>query len=1304
MRTRYRFQILSLLVLAWLLLLGTSGSVIADTTQPVTVTPSNTQTFFSTKGTAHIDRSADGTWGDVTLTNTDSQSQAGAATLNTRLDFSKNFWMRYDVNFGDWNSNDKKSDGMSFVLYPGQPGAVGLFGGNVGISGLPYAEGIKFDAYTNRNPGTGHADIWDMTTDRWAGLTQPAYLPGADPLNKTQAYVQRNPTTTYPTYPQDTGNGPLIQSIYNYLGKNYNDWIGGFDSWALKNAKLAGFVFSDPDADPGTVAGATPPYGAFIETNLSGFTHIYSTYTNSHSLPTLGSGRIDGARALSAAQFYDNQWHSIQVHYYVNASGVGTLIVALLPKSWSQYTYATDAAGLAAAEAASGTNQWTQQFTIKNLPAGKYYSLNISASTGAAPWNQKVRNFNGSYTPQPNTATVRYVDENGTDLQDPDTSYTDPNLVNPALTKPNLPKQLTKAGQTYSFDYGSYLAYDGTESKGATLLTPNVNGGAAGTLTDTGGTTMTYTGQYGQSYKVTTLYYKMTNPLPSLTGRYTLNGTAIPAGQAVHFGDLLNYQVTLTNPAGGASRWVGTKLAVTLPDGLTLAGNAPTAQVTFNTQLSTVPSPLTVTTDTTVSGSTATVTIPSKTAASNDIVRNNGIDLLTDAANSSAITITLPVLVTKQTAGTLTADVQATDRYVHQTNETPAVPTSYYSSIQKSLDTLTVASAVIPARSAMIPIPVRTNESFIPVPSAAYTQRAVYGPGAATWLGTGDVSLPASGNQINLTAAGIQKLRAADYIPVITVYTNTTGQQWTEVYYVYEPLSTWMPDAGLRQTVASAFNKGSVTINTHFFDTPQTYLNTAGVTGVITTDDATTQLTKSLMPKLTGLTNQLNTAGTGVLGAGAWNMTNGVTGLEYASNLQGLAIYGPGLLQNTGTHTTTGQTFRTLLNQLQTPILGQSAPIQSLQTVDLSGYTATAFTGSGTAAMPSLPKLQTLNLVANGLADADVTTAITGTTAHDLVPFFQQNKAALRQLTLASYAAPTKPKMDQATLQNNIQAVTTAGTAINQQDMVMPGTTTWSLARADTPDQIQVNVPDVRRTLTTVPLGTATASAVSDYQNVAVAVYDRDPTNTTDTSTPLTNVLTLKADQSGYVLNYTNYLKASQLRNNQLYLKRTYTTGGTQYSLWTKIGLSGIDYLQVDTLNFGKRQLRAGQYPNNGHDDSTGPDPGTYTPFTITVGRTSASTQSTVGISASPFTGTAGTLPVSSLALHYVSQNSAAPNTWTIPADGSAGQSAVWTFVNTAALLDTKTFNVDLNVPAISGISAQKYTATITYTLSNVLR
>lgn len=49
MRTRYRFQILSLLVLAWLLLLGTSGSVIADTTQPVTVTPSNTQTFFSTK-------------------------------------------------------------------------------------------------------------------------------------------------------------------------------------------------------------------------------------------------------------------------------------------------------------------------------------------------------------------------------------------------------------------------------------------------------------------------------------------------------------------------------------------------------------------------------------------------------------------------------------------------------------------------------------------------------------------------------------------------------------------------------------------------------------------------------------------------------------------------------------------------------------------------------------------------------------------------------------------------------------------------------------------------------------------------------------------------------------------------------------------------------------------------------------------------------------------------------------------------------------------------------------------------------
>jgi hypothetical protein len=113
------------------------GQIVAD--------PDHTQDFFAAFGDASVQRGADGNWSQVVLTPA-LQDKAGAVTLNNRLDFSKNFKLQYQMRLGPGVGT---GDGISFALYPGQLGAVGMWGGNLGVGGLPNAMGFKFDNYSN---------------------------------------------------------------------------------------------------------------------------------------------------------------------------------------------------------------------------------------------------------------------------------------------------------------------------------------------------------------------------------------------------------------------------------------------------------------------------------------------------------------------------------------------------------------------------------------------------------------------------------------------------------------------------------------------------------------------------------------------------------------------------------------------------------------------------------------------------------------------------------------------------------------------------------------------------------------------------------------------------------------------------------------------------------------------------------------------------------------------------------------------------------------------------------------------------
>jgi hypothetical protein len=128
--SHHNSHFLSSLLLVFTVFLGWPGSVkppiaTAAVDGQVVADPEHTQDFFAAFGDASVQRGANGNWSQVVLTPA-AENKAGAVTLNNRLNFSKDFKLQYQMRLGPGNG---VGDGISFALYPGQIGAVGMWGG-----------------------------------------------------------------------------------------------------------------------------------------------------------------------------------------------------------------------------------------------------------------------------------------------------------------------------------------------------------------------------------------------------------------------------------------------------------------------------------------------------------------------------------------------------------------------------------------------------------------------------------------------------------------------------------------------------------------------------------------------------------------------------------------------------------------------------------------------------------------------------------------------------------------------------------------------------------------------------------------------------------------------------------------------------------------------------------------------------------------------------------------------------------------------------------------------------------------------
>lgn len=121
----------------------------APTTDVVTVTKDNFSQHFNLKDTAIYDANT----GIVTLTS-DTPSQKGSITLNTKINSNKSFNFTGKVNLGNRYEGYSPDgviggDGIGFAFSPGTLDATGKEGAAVGIGGLTNAFGFKLDTYHN---------------------------------------------------------------------------------------------------------------------------------------------------------------------------------------------------------------------------------------------------------------------------------------------------------------------------------------------------------------------------------------------------------------------------------------------------------------------------------------------------------------------------------------------------------------------------------------------------------------------------------------------------------------------------------------------------------------------------------------------------------------------------------------------------------------------------------------------------------------------------------------------------------------------------------------------------------------------------------------------------------------------------------------------------------------------------------------------------------------------------------------------------------------------------------------------------
>lgn len=125
------------------------------------VTPANFLKYFTQNGNA-INNYDDSTGIQIFTTTT---NQVGNITFNGVLDLNESFEIKGAINVGLATSSHTVADGIGFAFYQGERDqysdtstASNIYGGNVGIYGVPNVFGWKADTYANNDGVDGDSD------------------------------------------------------------------------------------------------------------------------------------------------------------------------------------------------------------------------------------------------------------------------------------------------------------------------------------------------------------------------------------------------------------------------------------------------------------------------------------------------------------------------------------------------------------------------------------------------------------------------------------------------------------------------------------------------------------------------------------------------------------------------------------------------------------------------------------------------------------------------------------------------------------------------------------------------------------------------------------------------------------------------------------------------------------------------------------------------------------------------------------------------------------------------------------------
>ncbi|QFR62743.1 hypothetical protein LH991_01430 [Schleiferilactobacillus harbinensis] len=767
--SHYISHLLSSVLLAFSLLSGwlsvyKSPIVFAADASPIVADPAHTQDFFSAFGDASVQRAADGSWSQVVLTPAQ-VNQAGAVTLNNRLDFSKSFNLKYSMLLGN---NAGQGDGISFALYPGQLGAVGMFGGNMGVAGLPNALGFKFDNYTNQ------AD--NMVTNGTNVDTEFGFGKWATQVSKpgTPSYVagQINPYTDTVKYAEHLRQNNSSGAVWGTVDQNLN-------------------IFA--------------PYGSFIETNEAGYlkimdhdsNHLFLRNNVKDTLPsvpinTLGiPGKVIDGPARLTTDLADGKWHNVQIDYQV-ANGIGTFTVSLyrdttytnLNKSWTAW--------IDIAEMKKKTN---------NKP---YFALNIAGSNGSSTANQAIRNLYAEYTPEPGAFTTRFVDENGTTIKDAINQGGSDDLVTSGTQfTVDIPGKYTRTKDAlkgnYKFDYATLETYDGSPTIQKVKVDPTIKGD-----------NYTFTDTYKAPYRRLNVYYKKIDSYPTVAA-------SIAAGQKSIANDTdtlvvdqpntpITYEYTLALPKSAPDSWNKVTVQTMLPAGL-----LPTTTTAIDQNGSVIP----ITTSQENDGHTKVTLGP--------------IDLFGTAAFSQPNTVKIKLTLNPIIPLTGAIETTAQDTYKQDISTTPQPPTSYWENqppktirhIEVS-GTQTIAQEPIEMNGRKENRVVFKN-SQLHLPAGVTQVDTAERIQLPDGLLSNDITITRTtvANMLptvaaELTASGQKKLTGSDSVHVGVLYSGKDAKGitywWVVDYVLYEPLNVWMPSQELAQSVAKQLKITSDTV------------------------------------------------------------------------------------------------------------------------------------------------------------------------------------------------------------------------------------------------------------------------------------------------------------------------------------------------------------------------------------------------------------------------------------------------------------------------------------------------------------